>query len=177
MSSFISVIHSSHLSQNTLINWILYFYLFNNCFIMTKLNIFSVFSFVIDFLFSVCARNKTIQRCFSYNWRNIKNHAISSGLDRILIIVRDIFMYIQIWDYKNLYLFDLYLNLASFLQNTVKIFYHYIFGKDSFSSKAIFYIVLSLLSMLLTKKISEIDAFFTHQSNAITRWTEKRKKS
>ena len=116
MSSFISVIHriSSHLSQNTLINWLLYFYLFNNCFIMTKLNIFSVFSFVIDFLFSVCARNKTIQRCFSYNWRNIKNHAISSGLDRILIIVRDIFMYIQIWDYKNLYLFDLYLNLASF---------------------------------------------------------------
>ena len=28
---------------------------------------FSVYPLVIDFLFSVCARNKTIQRCFSNN--------------------------------------------------------------------------------------------------------------
>ena len=47
-------------------------------------HLFSVFRFVIDFLFTVCARNKTIEGCFTNNWRIIKNHAISSGLDSLL---------------------------------------------------------------------------------------------
>ena len=36
----------------------------------------------LPFVFTVSARNKTIEGCFTNNWRNIKNHAISSGLDR-----------------------------------------------------------------------------------------------
>ena len=66
---------------------VIIFWIYSDRFIMAKRNVFSVFSFVIDFLFSVCARNKTIQRCFSNNWRNIETHEISSGLDRILFIV------------------------------------------------------------------------------------------
>ena len=37
----------------------------------------------LPFVFTVSARNKTIEGCFTNNWRNIKNHAFANGLDRL----------------------------------------------------------------------------------------------